>query len=122
MGVLSVYLFGSQASGRSHSESDTDLGFLLDRMRHPGERERFEVRLDIAGFLNIPGIDGDVDVVILNDAPPLLARRIVTEGRRLYCADAEKDHAFVRDTQLRAADLIPFLRRTRRTKLERLRS
>ena len=121
-GVLSVYLFGSQAAGRSHGDSDIDLGFLLDRSVHPGERQRFDVRVDLASLLNIPGIPGDVDIVILNDAPPLLARRIVTEGRRLFCADHEEDHAFVRNTQLRAADLIPFLRRTRRTKLERLRS
>jgi hypothetical protein len=52
-----------------------------------------------------------VDVVILNDAPPELGRRIVTQGQRLYCADRQRDHAFVRDVQLRAADLASFLRR-----------
>jgi hypothetical protein len=41
-------------------------------------------------------------------------------GRRLLCVDAEADHAFVRDVQLRAADLEPFLRRTRRLKLQAL--
>ncbi len=60
------------------------------------------------------------DVVILNDAPPTLARHIVTRGRRIFCRDTELDHAFVRDAQLRAADLEPFLRRTRRVKLEAL--
>ena len=62
-----------------------------------------------------------VDLVVLNDAPPLLARRIVTSGRRLFCSDPEADHGFVRDVQLRAADLAPFLRRTRRLKLAALR-
>ena len=60
---------------------------------------------------------GDVDVVILNDAPPQFGRRIVTTGRRVLCDDAAADHAFVRDVQLRAADLEPLLRRTRRVKL-----
>ena len=62
----------------------------------------------------------DIDVVVLNDAPPMLGRRIVTTGRRVYCADDAATHAFVRDVQLRAADLAPFLRRTRRTKLDAL--
>jgi len=49
-----------------------------------------------------------------------LGRHIVTTGRRVYCHDAEADHAFVRDVQLRAADLEPFLRRARRIKLDAL--
>jgi hypothetical protein len=61
-----------------------------------------------------------VDVVVLNDAPPGLGRRIVTEGRRVYRADPGADHAYVRNVQLRAADLEPFLRRMRRIKLDAL--
>lgn len=38
----------------------------------------------------------------------------------MYCRDAEADHGFVRDAQLRAADLVPFLQRMRRIKLETL--
>ena len=40
-----------------------------------------------------------------------------TLGKRF---DPDADHAFVRDVQLRAADLEPFLRRTRRLKLQAL--
>lgn len=117
-GVVSVYLFGSHAEGRAHRESDVDVGVLLswdlDRA------VRFDVRVRLASEL--PGRLGvrEVDVVLLNDAPPHLARRIVLEGQHLLCADAEADHAFRRDVQLRAADLEPFLRRTRRLKLEAL--
>ncbi|CAN5724217.1 hypothetical protein BH23CHL8_BH23CHL8_00190 [soil metagenome] len=56
-------------------------------------------------------------MVILNDAPPLLARRIVRAGRRVFCRDGGADHAFVRDVQILAADLEPFLRRAREVKL-----
>lgn len=59
----------------------------------------------------------DVDLVVLNDAPPGLAAHIATRGVLLYCADAEAEQAFRRDAQLRAADLEPFLRRTREIKL-----
>lgn len=56
-------------------------------------------------------------MVVLNDVPPHLGRRIVTTGVRVYCANPALDHAYVRDVQLRAADLEPFLRRMRRIKL-----
>lgn len=119
-GVVSVYLFGSRASGREHRESDVDLAALLDWKAHPTARDRFEERLALIALF--PGVlpGAGIDLVILNDAPPLLGRRIVTEGRRLFCSDPAADHAFVRDVQLRAADLAPFLRRTRRAKLAAL--
>jgi predicted nucleotidyltransferase len=121
LGVVSAYLFGSRAAGRAHRESDVDVGVLLDRGRHPTREERFEARVRLGTDL-IDALDSnDVDVVILNDAPPLLGRRVVTEGRRVFLADPEADLRYVRDVQLRAADLLPFLERTRRIKLEALR-
>jgi predicted nucleotidyltransferase len=115
-----VYLFGSHAEARAHSESDVDLGVLLYRDLYPSPRKRFEERVRLtAWFIGVLGINA-VDVVILNDAPPELGRRIVTQGQRLYCADRQLDHAFVRDVQLRAADLALFLRRARRIILQAL--
>jgi hypothetical protein len=61
-----------------------------------------------------------VDVLILNDVAPLFGRRIVTEGRLVASYDGELLHAFTRDVQLRAADLQPFIERTRRVKLAAL--
>lgn len=119
-GVVSVYLFGSHAEGRAHRESDLDMGILLRRDAYPTPRERFEARVLLASSLPAKLGTHMVDVVVVNDVPPLLGRRIVTEGRRVFCADEAADHAFVRDVQLRAADLEPFLRRTRRVKLAAL--
>ena len=59
-------------------------------------------------------------MVVLNDVPPTLARRVVTTGLRVFCGDPETDHAFRRDRHLRVADLEPFLRRMRRLKLAAL--
>ncbi len=119
-GVLSAYLFGSFAEGRSHRESDVDLGVLLDRGTLPTARDRFERGLHLSASLG-EGLGGrHLDLVVLNDVPPTFARRIVTTGRRLACANPEVDHAFVRDAQLRAADLEPFLRRMRQIKLDAL--
>jgi predicted nucleotidyltransferase len=97
-----------------------DVGVLLDRASYPTRQARFAERLRLTSRLG--GHLGNylVDVVILNDAPPTLARRIVTTGERVFCANPDADHDFVRDAQLRAADLEPFLARTRRIKLAAL--
>ena len=94
---------------------------LLDRDIYPERRDRSDVRVGLAADLIYSLADNRVDVVVLNDAPPEFGRRIVPTGRRIYCVDPAADHAFVRDVQLRAADLAPFLRRMRGLQLERLR-
>ena len=50
-----------------------------------------------------------------------VARRIMTAGQRVVVLDREADHVFLRTTLSRAADLEPFLRRTRQVKLSALR-
>lgn len=119
-GVVSAYLFGSHAEGRAHRESDVDVGVLLRYEIYPTARARFDARVRLSARISAALRINQVDLVILNDVPPMLARRIVTEGRRVFCADLEADHSFVRDAQLRAADLEPFLRRTQSVKLDAL--
>ncbi len=118
-GIVSAYLFGSVAEGRAHRESDVDLGVLLARSAFPTSADRFEARLYLAGRLRAL-LRRDADVVILNDCPPQLARRILTEGRQIVLHDHEASRAFLRTTLSRAADLEPFLRRMRRIKLAAL--
>jgi predicted nucleotidyltransferase len=119
-GVLAAYVFGSFAEGRSHRESDIDLGALIDRSLFPDAAARFKVGVRLSAFLSNLLKDRPADVIVLNDAPPGLAGRIAREGHRVYCTDEEAAHAFVRDAQLRAADMEPFLRRMRKIKLEAL--
>ena len=120
LGVQAAWLFGSHAEGRSHRESDVDVAVLLERERWPDAGARFDTRVamtaDLIAVLNC----SEVDLVVLNGAPPQFARRIVLDGRLVHCSDAEAEHAFRRDVQLRAADLAPFLERMRRLKLEAL--
>lgn len=117
-GVASAYLFGSHAEGRAHRQSDVDVGVLLDRNTYPTRADRFEARLRLLSLLTSALLPRTPDVVVLNDAPPGLGARIVTGGLPVYCADPEQDHSFRRDIQLRAADVAPFLRRSRLTKLK----
>jgi predicted nucleotidyltransferase len=117
--VASAYVFGSVAEGRAHRESDVDAAVLLVRGAHPSASDRFDARLRLTTRLG-DRLRRPVDLVILNDVPPGLGRRIVTHGLRVLCRDADADHAFVRDVQLRAADIEPFLRRLSKAKLEAL--
>ncbi len=119
-GLVSAYVFGSIAEGREHRESDVDLGVLLDRRVYPSSAERFEVRLRLIPRLQASA-GREVDLVILNDAPPHLARRIMSEGQRLVLVDAAADHAHRRLVLSRAADLEPFLRRARAVKIGAIR-
>ena len=112
-GLVSAYAFGSVAEGRSHAESDIDLGILLDWRTHPDARARFDAQLELRRHLSPGSVRREVDLVVLNDASPMLGRRIVGAGHRVYCADPEADHAFRRAVQLLAADLDPFLQRMR---------
>lgn len=119
-GLVSLYLFGSYADDRAHRESDVDLGVLLDRRTHLTREGRFDERVRLSAWvINVLHVRS-VDVVVLNDAPPQLGRHIVTMGVRVFCLDVDLDRDFARDVQLRAADLEPFLRRTRRIKLDAL--
>lgn len=117
-GLVSSYLFGSYREQRAHRESDVDVGLLLDRDVYPTKKDRFEARLALISFLGRALAPRQPDVVILNDAPPGFAARIVTAGLRTTCTNDELDHAFRRDSQLRAADLLPFLQRMRSIKLQ----
>jgi predicted nucleotidyltransferase len=117
-GLVSAYLFGSHARGKTHRESDVDVGVLLARSVFPTPRDRFHEGIRLSGLLAGAVATPFVDLVVVNDAPPLLGRRIILEGRRAFCADEEADLTFRRDVQLRAADLEPFLSRHRRLKLD----
>jgi predicted nucleotidyltransferase len=80
-------LFGSRAADCARADSDWDVGVHLDESVDARGRERARLRL-VAALE--PAIR--VDVVILNDAPALLARRAL-EGEHLFVRDRR---AFVR--------------------------
>lgn len=119
-GVIAAYLFGSHAEGRAHRESDVDVAVLLDDRVHRTAAARSEARVRLCAWLVGALSVNDVDLLVLNDAPPLLGRKVVTDGLAVYLADAERARLYVRDVQLRAADLAPFLAKHRVTLLEAL--
>lgn len=119
-GVVAAYAFGSVPEGRAHRESDLDLALLLDWSAFPDRSARAARQIELISDLIACTGRNEIDLVILNDAPPLLGRRIVRSGRRLHVADPDAVHAFERDVQLRAADVEPFVRRGRARLLQAL--
>ncbi len=79
--VLFALLFGSRAGGRPRPDSDWDIGvYVLDALT---AEQRFDVRLRLLTELQELG---SVDVIILNDAAPLLAQRVL-QGERILIRD-----------------------------------
>jgi hypothetical protein len=79
--ILFALLFGSRATGRERADSDWDVGVYVEGGL--GANERFRLRLTLQAELDALG---RMDVVILNDAPPLLAARAL-QGERLLVRD-----------------------------------
>ena len=79
--VLFALLFGSRAGGRPRPASDWDIGvYVSDAL--PAD-QRFNLRRRLSTELQDLGA---ADVVILNDAPPLLAQRVL-QGERIFIRD-----------------------------------
>ena len=90
--IAFAYIFGSHAKKTAGPLSDVDIAVYFDEA--VGRDEYFDLRLAVLGDLVDSLRTDDVDLVILNDAPPLLAHRIVKEGQILFSADEEHRVAF----------------------------
>ncbi len=83
--VVTATLFGSQATGEAGPLSDVDVAVWVapDLSQEAIAALRAELRLAAVDAL---GTD-EVDMVILNEAPPLLRHRALKGGRRLIDRD-----------------------------------
>jgi predicted nucleotidyltransferase len=76
--VKFAYLFGSQASGQAGPLSDMDIAVYLDRRVKPWTY-RLILMEKLAKLLK----RDDLDLVVLNQAPPLLGQQIIKYGKPL---------------------------------------
>lgn len=76
------YLFGSGTSPRMSPISDLDFAFLLNR-RFP-EKKYFDFRLSLMEKFSRVLETEELDIVLLNQAPPLLAYEVIRTGKILF--------------------------------------
>ena len=83
--ILEAYLFGSHARGQAQLHSDVDVAVYIDiaRADDTGYGYRASLTTDLMAGLAF----NDVDVVVLNRAPPLLYHRVLRDGVRLLARD-----------------------------------
>lgn len=84
--VTLAYLFGSAARGQCTPLSDVDIAVYLEE---PDCARRARIYTSLLLDLKQVLGDGNVDLVYLNDASPVLAYQIIA-GRLLYCADERR--------------------------------
>lgn len=82
--VSVAYLFGSHARRRPTPISDVDVAVLLDPAF---TGNRFALRLELAGAIAEAIGSEAVDVVLLDEAPPALAYRVLRDGRLILSRD-----------------------------------
>ena len=106
--VMLGYLFGSYARGRPTPISDIDFAVLLSGAV---PRDAYlDQQIALTQELTRRFRSDEVEVVILNQAPPLLAYKVIVEGRELFCRDAVTRVRFRVDATRRYLDTIPLRR------------
>lgn len=78
-----IFLFGSQVLGRTHKESDFDIGYLSKKTL--SIEEEGKLMLDLASNLKIPL--EKMELVSLRKASPLFLKEVFTNAKVLYAKD-----------------------------------
>ena len=107
--ILEAYLFGSQARGGSQPHSDVDVAVYLDPESFPDSPFGYaaELTADLVALIH----SNEVDVVVLNQAHPLLYHRVLRDGLRLFERDARATTTREGRALSRYCDYVPHLRK-----------
>jgi predicted nucleotidyltransferase len=115
--VLEAYLFGSAAHGRAQPHSDVDVAvFVNEALCEDGE---FGYRAGLMTALMEGLGSNEVDVVILNHAPPLLYHRVLRDGIRVLARDLRTTTGREARALSRYCDLVPLLDMVERVAADR---
>jgi len=95
-GVILAYLFGSQAKGFTHKDSDVDIAVLFDKKINT--EKYFDKSLKLTDVFEelFPGKERVITV--LNEAPPLLKQEVLSGGKLLYSIDEDQKTKFYINT------------------------
>lgn len=103
--IQEAYLFGSHAAGRAQDHSDIDIAVRVDEGSLHGSDYGYAAELT-AHLMAALGAN-DVDVVILNAAPPVLYHRVLRDGRRILSRDPRATAAHEGYALSRYCDYLP---------------
>ncbi|MEM2226711.1 MAG: nucleotidyltransferase domain-containing protein [Candidatus Bathyarchaeia archaeon] len=81
-GCVLVYLIRLKEQRNAIADSDIDIAFLLAEP----PRGSLELYLRLSDELS-KMLREEVDLIILNEAPPLLKHQVIKHGRVIYCRD-----------------------------------
>jgi len=107
--ILGAYVYGSKVSGKTSALSDLDIGILLKKSVSP--KRYFDLQLKIQNNLGEIFRNETIDLVILNEASPLLAQNVVSKGKLVFSDNKSKLVDFACQT-LKKFDDTFFLRQT----------
>lgn len=130
LGVAIIYLFGSQAKGKTHPLSDFDIGVVLENpARHQRNslglyQELYEIITDILpkDYLKkrLEARNHEVDIVFLQFAPVYLQFEAAANGKVLYENREESALDYKEEMSKRFCDLQYFYNISRQGVLERI--
>ncbi|MDD9949228.1 MAG: nucleotidyltransferase domain-containing protein [candidate division Zixibacteria bacterium] len=83
--VLEAYLFGSRARGGAQPHSDLDIAVYIDEAYE--DKSVFGLRAELTTILMAGLRDNGVDLLILNNAPPVLYYHVLRDGVRVLSRD-----------------------------------
>lgn len=110
LGVITVYLFGSHATGKAGPQSDFDISV---QMKDGIPTQQYlDKRLVLMSLFAQFFQDNRVDVIILNEAPPLLAMNVIYEGKILFEADHNERVALEVSIMRHYLDRLPYEERS----------
>jgi predicted nucleotidyltransferase len=102
--VSLVYLFGSAANRKSGTPNDIDVAILTDPQKMGGSKKSpygYTAHLisALTNFLSYPA-----DVVLLNDAPPVMLKHVISTGRMIFCRNEKERINFEVKSLMKYAD------------------
>lgn len=111
--VKAVYLFGSHAENKENRYSDLDLGILLE--------DNFDkmIKVDLLVALTEHNFN-DIDLVLLNNASPLVSFEVVKHNKIIYKRDDFDSNSYFSLTVRKFLDFRPYLQIQRRYLKERI--
>ncbi len=105
--VIFAYLFGSYATEIQGRLSDVDIAVFMDK--NLSQRERFDKKIRIMSEVSALLKKDEIDVLILNDAYPLLEHRIIKQGKLIFSQDERERINYEVRATMRYLDFKPFI-------------